>query len=274
MNPLALDKITVRELTHAETAQLAADLGYQAIGLFAYTGDERRPVEPLMQDGRAKRELARILEATGIRIHNLECLILRPETDPNLLKPVLEFGREMGADKATAVIYDTDLDRARDTFAQTARLAGQIGMAVNLEFLPFSPVNSIGEAKRFIDNIGMPNTGIVVDILHLIRTGGSIAELQSIPADLVRYAQICDGPEAVESERIFHEAVNQRMIPGEGAFPLKEFVEALPAGIEIGIEVPLIDLMEQGIDARERAGRVDRGLRAVLADCNLTGSRQ
>lgn len=261
MNPLALDKITVWELTHPEVVTLAAELGYQAIGLFANTGNPKRPIAPPVSGQNAKLELRQRLSDTGIRIHNLECFVLQADTEIDDCDPVLECGAEFGARQATAVISDEDSSRGRENFFRLAERADQFGLGINIEFMRFSQVKTLGDALKLVRSVNKPGVGVVVDLLHLIRSGGSVEDLKAAPQDLVRYAQICDGPASVDADSLFFEAVSQRLIPGQGEFPLADFVQALPDGIFLGIEVPLKDLRDQGVDARERARLVDRGLR-------------
>lgn len=268
MHPLSLDKITVRELTPLETVDLAAELGYQAIGLWAYSGDPRMPITPSLSDKRAKRELAGRLADTGVKIHCIECFILRTDTDVATCRPALEYGAELGAQHATTVVFDDEPARSLDNFSRLAEMAAQVGLNVNIEFLPFSPINGLAEAIRFVQAATQPNIGILVDILHLIRTGGSIADLKATPKEFIRYAQVCDGPVSVDPQQIFFEAVYQRAVPGQGSFPLNEFIAALPEDIVVGVEVPLKDMHDRGVDARERARLVDKGLRETLTTYN------
>ncbi|MDB5396728.1 MAG: xylose isomerase protein, partial [Rhodospirillales bacterium] len=64
-------------------------------------------------------------------------------------------------------------------------------------------------------------------------------------------------------ERQFEEALSERQVPGEGELPLGAFVRALPAGIVIGIEVPMTSLRTPKVDPDERVRR------AVAGACRL-----
>lgn len=264
MQALALDKITVGELTPLETVDLAAELGYQAIGLWAYSTNPRSPVIPSLDDRHAKQQLAKRLADTGVGIHCVECLILQADTEIASCEPALEYGADLGARHATTCIFDADPARSLENFARLAEMAGQYGLNVNIEFMAFSPVNSLAAALQLVEQTARPNVGILVDILHLLRTGGSVEDLDALPRGLVRYAQICDGAATIAAQDAFHEAVHQRRIPGQGEFPLRDFVAALPADICLGVEVPLKDLRDRGVPARERARLIDRALRSIL----------
>ena len=63
-------------------------------------------------------------------------------------------------------------------------------------------------------------------------------------------------------------AGTERMLPGTGAFPVKEFLRMVPPGVPIGMEVPLRSLREGGVSALERTRRVleaTRELQRVVA---------
>ena len=52
--------------------------------------------------------------------------------------------------------------------------------------------------------------------------------------------QICDAPkEPPPPEGLVTEARTRRLLPGAGGLPLGPLMEALPAGVPLGVEVPL-----------------------------------
>jgi len=111
--------------------------------------------------------------------------------------------------------------------------------------------------------LALPNLQIAVDALHFFRTGGRLDELRRVDPSIIGYAQICDGPDLRVGNDYLEEAMH-RMIPGKGAFPLAEFLSALPPGIDIDIEVPSLGLAHP----RERA------VEAINASCQLIEERR
>jgi hypothetical protein len=59
------------------------------------------------------------------------------------------------------------------------------------------------------------------------------------------------------------EAMFGRMIPGTGAFPLRDFIAALPEDVMISLEVPRMADLQAGMTPREHAGRAVAGARAL-----------
>lgn len=82
-----------------------------------------------------------------------------------------------------------------------------------------------------------PNMKIAIDALHLFRTGGTLEQLKTVNPQIIGYAQLCDGPHFRKSDDYVEEAMN-RMIPGEGMFPLRALIELLGDHVNLDIEVP------------------------------------
>jgi hypothetical protein len=55
-----------------------------------------------------------------------------------------------------------------------------------------------------------------------------------------------------------------RMIPGQGELPMREFVEALPRGQVLGLEVPLMAAAQSGRLARDYVGEIVKRTRELL----------
>jgi sugar phosphate isomerase/epimerase len=102
-------------------------------------------------------------------------------------------------------------------------------------------VASLPDAVRVVEAAGRPNGAVLIDALHLARTGGSPEDVRAVPPGLIRHAQLCDAPaEAPRSmDAIIQEARAGRLLPGDGALPLAALVAALPPTTPLSIEVPI-----------------------------------
>jgi sugar phosphate isomerase/epimerase len=86
--------------------------------------------------------------------------------------------------------------------------------------------------------------------------------VKQVDPALLRYVQICDAtsemPGPTDTPALIREARAGRLLPGEGALPLRELVAALPAGLPLAIEAPCRATAE--LPALERAKRAYRAL--------------
>jgi sugar phosphate isomerase/epimerase len=110
---------------------------------------------------------------------------------------------------------------------------------MGLEFMPWRGIKSLPSARRVVEAAGMG--GIIVDAIHLDRSGGSADDLRSMPETTWAYFQICDAPAerpATQQELLF-QARSARLAPGSGGLDLVAMVRALPADVVICIETPM-----------------------------------
>ena len=133
-----------------------------------------------------------------------------------------------------------------------------------LEFAIYTGVRTLGDAVRFVRMSGRANASVLIDALHFSRSGGVPSEIAGIDASLLRYAQICDAAAVIPREPgdLMREARAGRLLPGEGALPLRDLVAALPAAIPLSVEAPV--RATAGLPALERARRAYRSMRALL----------
>jgi sugar phosphate isomerase/epimerase len=262
---LSLEQITAWDLPAPGLFDLARDLDCEAVSLFVEAVNPESAGPPFVEDPILVQECRARSAATGVRVHSLECFAMTPQTKVASFARALEIGEQLGGAAATAIVFDPDRARATDNLARFAALAESYGLAVNLEFIALSAVRNLAEATEMVKAIGAPRLGLVIDALHWTRSGGTVAALAALDARLVGAIQLCDGPAEMPCDlQLFHEGFLQRMIPGEGAFAIGDFLRALPPNRLIGIEVPLKDLADQGIAIAERARRAVAGARRVL----------
>lgn len=244
MRHAALHHLTVRTAAPEDLPGLAAAAGFQEVCLFTHVpavtltggGGGSAPF-PLVTQQNALA-VAAALRAHGIGVVNCEYFPVSATVPVSAYREALALGAGLGARRAVAHIHDPDQSRAVDRLGQLADLAAEYGLALGLEFMGLSPAcNSIAKAAWYAQQVRRPNLGIAIDALHLIRTGGSAADIRALPGDLIAYAQLCDGGNLARSTDYRAEALD-RLMPGEGAFPLAEILHALPLTADLDVEVP------------------------------------
>jgi hypothetical protein len=88
------------------------------------------------------------LDATGIRVADLEVVALRPETDIAGFTAFFEAGARLGASNILVAGYDPDLGRFSDRFAAFCEAAAPYGLTADLEFMPWTNVPDLATARR------------------------------------------------------------------------------------------------------------------------------
>jgi sugar phosphate isomerase/epimerase len=132
--------------------------------------------------------------------------------------------------------------------------------------MKYSSVHTFSAAARIVRAAGQPAGCVLVDALHLQRSGGSVTELAGVEPELLPYGQLCDGPLSPvwppdDQARI--ESRSGRLLPGDGEFPLAELVAALPADSALSVEAPVAALA--GLSPVERARRARAAVSRLLS---------
>ena len=142
-------------------------------------------------------------------------------------------------------------------------------MRVSLEFGIFTEVKNLRDAMAVLEAVAHPLRALLIDPIHVDRSGSSIIEIAAIPDELLPYAQFCDAPakrpNPDDFDAIIVDAIDLRMQCGEGGLPLVDLYNAMPAGIPLSIELRSKVLRDTYPDPADRAKVVAAATRAWLA---------
>ena len=239
MRRLALHQITMMEGGPEALVRFAAEAGLGGVCLFTATPLDARDREMFpVVSAQAATSFKRLLGERDVKIVNAEYFPVTAEQDVADFLPAINLAAELGAKRLVSHIHDTNRHRAEDKLSKLCHMALDHGLEVGLEFTGFSDgCNSLDNAVALHGRVNQTNLKIAIDALHLFRTGGTLEQVQAVDPAIIGYAQLCDGPDFRLSNDYLEEAMN-RMIPGEGVFPLKELVAWLGPHVDIDIEVP------------------------------------
>ncbi|WP_353227289.1 TIM barrel protein [Novosphingobium sp.] len=262
---LSLDHLTVVDAGPVHLVELARASGCDGVCLFLAPMD----VLPLMPrfdlygDRRQRTALQQALAAHGVALDLVYPFTLTGRTDLASFATAMDCAAELGAGALNLLVYERDPARRVDRVGGFADMARGFGLNVAVEFYPPSQIGSLGAALDLVAQVGRPGTvGINVDLLHLMRSGGTIAELATAPAGTILYAQIADGP-ALAPVDAAHEASSQRLLAGKGAFDIAGFVQALPPGCPVSVEIPR-DHLVAAMSPIDRATQAVASVRAMI----------
>lgn len=248
---LSLHQLTALDATPLALIDIAHALGCSHVCLFTHVPDAARGRYPLVSAEDAPAILAACAR-TGVALSNLEVFPLDGATDPAAFEPGLATGAALGAPRATVHIHDATFEEAVARFTAFCDQAARHGIDAGLEFNAFSAVKDIASAEAIVRAAARPNARLVLDCLHLARSGGTAGQVAGA-ADLIDFVQLCDGPAEVAEDQRFREAVTERALPGRGSFALAEILAVLRPGTLIDVEVPQTGARKAGASALDRA---------------------
>ena len=226
-----------------ERITAAADAGYTGVGLFH--GD----LVAFLERGGSYRALRSLLDAKGIRHVELEYLgdwfadgERRQRSDAmrrNLfaaadalrarhIKVMAPFGNEGWARQ-----------RLIDEYGGLCAEAGGHGLLMPIEMIPFSDLPNLDAALAVVAGAGAANGGLLLDIWHVVRSGGSFEDILRVPARYILAAEIDDADLAMHGD-MHEDTMRHRKLCGEGQFDVPAFIAAMtragyrgPYGVEI-----------------------------------------
>jgi sugar phosphate isomerase/epimerase len=248
----------VLELPHDEQVSVAAQAGYDCVGL-RLVPVAGQPFQHALDVPAIERRLA----DTGVRVLDVEVFRLQADTKVADFAPALAIAARLGATELLVHGADADEWRLIDRFGALCDLAARYGLAANLEPMPWVDVSNIAKARRVLEGAGRANGALLVDAIHFFRAGD---RFDDIPNRL-HYAQFCDArPERpTEMQELIRQARSDRLFPGEGGLDLAGLLRALPAELPLSLEIPYA----KPLPALERARRALAATKAVLEKCAL-----
>jgi sugar phosphate isomerase/epimerase len=155
-----------------------------------------------------------------------------------------------------------------ERFREIAQVMEPYGVRFGLEWIgPWHTrqsgnivVYTLPDTLNLIEDIDMPNMGLLLDSWHWFMAGGTVCELEALQPEQIVHVHFVDAPDkAYEYQRD-----DQRAIPGEGIIPLVGFVGALNkigytdfGSVEIfGQELPKLPPMEAAAKVKAACDRI------------------
>jgi 4-hydroxyphenylpyruvate dioxygenase len=143
-----------------------------------------------------------------------------------LAKSSLDLAHRAGCQGAYLLgPFDTgDLRRAAVRFRELCQYAEQLQMTLALEFVGISAqVNQLQAVLELLELAEAKNGGVAIDSYHLFAGPSTLNDLEDFPSRKIQVVHLADAPADLSDPAI---ELN-RLMPGEGQLPLKEFVQVL-----------------------------------------------
>ncbi|KXU96161.1 xylose isomerase [Caballeronia megalochromosomata] len=262
--------LTALELNPSELVMESARAGFAAVGLRTHPVALGAIHYPLKAGSAEHRRLARLLDDHGMTVREVEFIPILPEIVVPSYEAMFEAAAGLGAQSVTVSGDDGDFSRLVANFEALCDLAAGFGLRIDLEFMRWRHVGTLDDARRVLDAAARPNGSILIDALHLMRSGGSPADVSELPAAYLHAVQICDAPAVspVGDDAIIREAREGRLPPGQGALPLAGLLRSLPSHTLISAEIPFATL-----EAPERLALAFKASKQVIGRSLLDEQR-
>lgn len=246
---IGLAHLSALHLSPPELVDAAATAGFTTVGIRVHPATRGETQYPMAAGSFMSVQTIERLAATGLVVRDVEVFTLDGNRGRNEWEPVLEAGAALGASVLNVIGGDPDRARLTDSLAALVEDARKYEIRPSIEPISYQPLDSIPAAGVLVEQTGC---GIMLDALHFVRAGGLIAELKALPAGAVTVIQLCDGPAETPALPVPHrmplgqdvngsarqiESRAKRLAPGEGIFPLREILAALPDA-PISVEAP------------------------------------
>ena len=173
------------DVSPADTVSAAAAAGFDGAGIWF---DARTWTDTVA------REVRRRLDDTGLVALDIEPVLLGASGDHG--DALVDAALAIGARHVLVASRHPDRAFTVERFAALCDRAAAGGLTVVLEFLPIFVVDSLAAALSVVAEAARPNGAVLVDNLHLARSGGAPGDLDGVYPALLPYVQIADAPAA------------------------------------------------------------------------------
>lgn len=257
-NELSLANLTVADAGPLELLDAAAAAGFDSVNMWlvpppamaAFTV-KCGATKPVVGDPEMIRAINARIAHTGVEIFEASCGWMAPDFDPPATERALDTMAQIGTRRVSIVGWDGERARLIANLAALCGRAAEYDITVTLEFMPYSAVRTVSDAADVLAAVTAPNLDVLVDALHLARSGGTPADLRVLKPSRIGVLQLCDAPAVGPApDRLRDESVNRRLYPGEGDLPLDDLLAALPDDIVIELEIPSAEHAGKSINER------------------------
>ncbi|MFT7246135.1 MAG: sugar phosphate isomerase/epimerase [Candidatus Azotimanducaceae bacterium] len=241
----------VQEFPPEQVVYAAAKAGFTAVGIWCdlatWTSERTAKVKQALLE-------------TGITALDIEVVWFRPGEALVEHDRVIEIAKAISAKNILCVSSETDIEETKKRFRHLCEQTTGSDIRVVLEFLAITEIDSLAKALEVVTEVGHPHGGILIDSLHLQRTGSTPQDVADIqPETLLPYLQICDASLTLADQSyagVLEDAIHLRSLPGEGELPLEDLLRAVAPNLPISLEIRSRHLTEQYPTLQERANIV------------------
>ena len=216
-----------------EMVRVAGEAGYNSVGLWVEPGENWH--------ADTSTKVHQQLDQYDLQVLDVEVIWLLPGANPDPVHhQIIAEGGELGAQNCLIVSSEPDSNNTKRLFEDLCKHAERANMRACLEFMYVTEIKTLADASDVVLDVAHPSGGLLIDAFHLERVGLEPEAIAYIDSNWLPYLQLCDAPDRgaiSDDERYYEDALDGRLAPGEGRFPLQRFLKQFPANTPISLEV-------------------------------------
>ena len=262
----SLAHLTVMGCPPPEMIYVAARAGYDYVSLRTiFMGLPGEPNYGLSRNPGLLKQTRRALASTGVRLHDIELARVKDGVDPKTFVPEFEVAAELGARAVLSSIWSGDRASYVARFGEICDLAKPFGLTVDLESVPIATIRDLAGAVDVLRAAKRGNAGLMIDTHHFHRARDKAADLAALPREWFHFAQICDAPGEIPTDRdeMIHVLREARLYLGEGGIDVADVLRRIPR-VPYSIELPHLERAHE-LGYAEHAFRCLESAKAYLA---------
>ena len=236
--------------------EIAAEAGWNGTGVW---------FDPSTWTDKTTKDVKKRVDDAGLTVVDMEVIRMGPKGDCG--ERLIEAASMIGAKNILTISNFDSLEATAERLNELCLLANPSGIRVCIEFMRFTSIRSLADALMVMDLVEQRNAGILVDLIHVFRSGTSYEEILSVDPFLFPYAQWCDAqaePAGWSTKELIRDAVDDREIPGDGELPVAEFESLFDISVPFSVEVRSKNLRRAFPDFLDRAGHLLSATRAAI----------
>ena len=236
---LSLAHLSLLDATPSELVRAAGEAGFRSVGLRLHPARPGEAPYPMHEGSPMLAETRALMNALDVKVHDVEVVRLSAGFEARRFEPMLAVAASLGARWLVVNGDDDDHARAAANLAALGEIAGVHGLSIGLEFMVYTAVPTLDAALRLVRETGRSNVHVLVDTLHFFRSGAAADRIARTPGIARGWAQFSDAP-ARRHPALSpgEEARAHRLLPGEGALPLADVLDAVAPDAVLSIEAP------------------------------------
>jgi sugar phosphate isomerase/epimerase len=210
------------------------------------------------------RDVRQHLDDTGLVALDMEPIFVTPDGDHG--DRIIDAAAAVGARNLLVVSRGVADDVFTERFAELCDTAANHNIGCSIEFMAFMSVKTLPQAIDVLDAVDRPNGHVLIDHLHLARTGGTVDDVAAVDPARLSYVQLCDAPATAPSDvpGLVTEALDLRLNLGDGELPIGELIDTLPDHTALSMEIRSAALRNNFPDPTDRARHVLTSTNAAL----------